>query len=258
MGPKQTVSVRVFVESSLAGSGLQRLRLKGNNVLDLLYYEQSLCLWCSDTTEQLLFELPGQRHHRSEALVHTQCVPHTRGWSHLSFWLCSASLVRCWPSPALNSQTLRICFEAKSFGRARLRSSNRWLFWPAVKLPQFPHHQTNMHQFRPGFLSYERCVSEMRRHVLLLQNQQNAADGTLDRSAAEHVSSDSRLLFLGRACLRGAILTVSGFWWLALRCEEAHHAWAISETTGHTMLHLQTLASFLLITLCRCYILELC
>lgn len=46
MDLKQTVSVRlfVFVECLLAGSGLQRLRLKGNNVLDLLYYEQSLCL----------------------------------------------------------------------------------------------------------------------------------------------------------------------------------------------------------------------
>lgn len=34
----------MFGESLLAGSGQQRLQLKGNNVLDLLYYEQSLCL----------------------------------------------------------------------------------------------------------------------------------------------------------------------------------------------------------------------
>lgn len=87
MGLKQRVSVHllVFVESLLAGSGLQRLRLKGNNVLDLLYYEQSLCLWRSHTTERSRFELPGQRHHRSEALFHIQSVPHTRGSSRLSF-----------------------------------------------------------------------------------------------------------------------------------------------------------------------------
>lgn len=80
MGLKQTVSVRlfVFVESSLAGSGLQRLRLKGNNVLDLLYYEQSLCLWRSPATDRPGFELPGQRHHRSEALFHMQASSHQR------------------------------------------------------------------------------------------------------------------------------------------------------------------------------------
>lgn len=87
MGLKQIPSVRlfVFVDRFLVGSGLQRLGLKGNNVPELLYYEQSLCLCCSHTTERSGFELPGQRHHRTEALFHIQHVPHTRGSLDLSF-----------------------------------------------------------------------------------------------------------------------------------------------------------------------------
>lgn len=45
--------------------------------------------WCPESKSS--FELSGQRHHRTDALLHIHLVSHTGGPPHLSFWLSSVS-----------------------------------------------------------------------------------------------------------------------------------------------------------------------